>query len=295
MPRSPRSRKVTRALLDRTPLPAPQGDDDKESRGRVLVIGGEVSLPGAVVLAGIAALRAGAGKLQIATCRSIAAPIGVAVPESLSLGLKETRDGSIHPDAASSVRELVENVDALVIGPGMTSRRSNTRFTESLLRIRTGASVVLDAGALQVLAGADDALRPFDGRAVITPHRAEMASILGAEPEEISELAPYIALHASATFNAVIALKGATTFIATPDGDLFRYECGDVGLATSGSGDTLAGIVAGLLARGADPVHAALWAVWLHGEAGNKLAKRIGRIGYLARELLDEIPPLMRS
>ena len=138
-------------------------------------------------------------------------------------------------------------------------------------------------------------LEMLDGRAVITPHRAEMASILGAEPEEISELAPYIALHASATFNAVIALKGATTFIATPDGDLFRYECGDVGLATSGSGDTLAGIVAGLLARGADPVHAALWAVWLHGEAGNKLAKRIGRIGYLARELLDEIPPLMRS
>lgn len=169
------------------------------------------------------------------------------------------------------------------------------RLTDYLLRIRTNASVVLDAGALDVLARSDDALRPFDGRAVITPHRSEMASILGAEPEEISALAPYIALNASATFNAVIALKGATTFIATPEGDLFRYECGDVGLATSGSGDTLAGIVAGLLARGADPVHAALWAVWLHGEAGNKLAKRIGRIGYLARELLDEIPPLMRS
>jgi hydroxyethylthiazole kinase-like uncharacterized protein yjeF len=295
MPASPRSRKVTRALLDRTPLPAPHGDDDKESRGRVLVIGGEASLPGAVVLAGIAALRAGAGKLQIATCRSIAASIGVAVPESLSLGLKETRDGSIHPDGVSSVRDLVEGADAIVIGPGMTSRRSNMRLTDYLLRIRTNASVVLDAGALDVLATSDDALRSFDGRAVITPHRSEMASILGAEPEEISALAPYIALNASATFNAVIALKGATTFIATPEGDLFRYECGDVGLATSGSGDTLAGIVAGLLARGADPVHAALWAVWLHGEAGNKLAKRIGRIGYLARELLDEIPPLMRS
>ena len=291
---SPRSRKVTRALLGRTPLPAPQGDDDKESRGRVLVIGGEASLPGAVVLAGIAALRAGAGKLQIATCRSISAPVGVAVPEALSLGLKESRDGSIHPDSAADVRELVGAADTIVIGPGMTSRESNTRFASSVLRIDTNASVVLDAGALDVLAHSDAALRPFDGRAVITPHRSEMASILGAEPEEISALAPYIALQSSATFNAVIALKGATTFIATPEGDLFRYECGDVGLATSGSGDTLAGIVAGLLARGADPVHAALWAVWLHGEAGNKLAKRIGRIGYLARELLDEIPPLMR-
>ena len=240
------------------PLPAPQGDDDKESRGRVLVIGGEVSLPGAVVLAGIAALRAGAGKLQIATCRSTAAPIGIAVPESLSLGLKETRDGSIHPEAASSVRDLVEEADAILIGPGMTSSQSNLRLTSSLLRVRTKASVVLDAGALGVLTGSDDALRPFDGRAVVTPHRSEMAAILGAEPEEISALAPYIALNASATFNSVVALKGATTFIATPEGDLFLYECGDVGLATSGSGDTLAGIVAGLLARGADPVPAAL-------------------------------------
>ena len=295
MPESPRSRKLTRSLLERRPLPAPQSDDDKEERGRVLVIGGEVALPGAVVLAGIAALRAGAGKLQIATCKTIAPAIGVAVPESLSLGLEENRDGSIHAGAADSLRDLVSSADAVLLGPGMKPGSSTRRLVASILRIRTKASVVLDAGALDVLNRSASALRSLDGRAVITPHRLEMAAVLGAEPEEISALAPYIALHASATFNAVIALKGATTFVATPAGDLFRYDSGDVGLATSGSGDTLAGIVAGLLARGADPVDAALWAVWLHGEAGNRLAKRIGRIGYLARELLDEIPPLMRT
>jgi ADP-dependent NAD(P)H-hydrate dehydratase len=91
----------------------------------------------------------------------------------------------------------------------------------------------------------------------------------------------------------VIVLKGGNTYIAAPDGALYQYTSGNVGLATSGSGDTLAGVVAGLAARGTPPVQAAGWGVYLHGEAGNQLAKRMGRLGYLARELLDEIPPLM--
>jgi NAD(P)H-hydrate repair Nnr-like enzyme with NAD(P)H-hydrate dehydratase domain len=95
--------------------------------------------------------------------------------------------------------------------------------------------------------------------------------------------------------NAVVALKGSKTFIATPNGDLFCYDKGDVGLATSGSGDTLAGIVTGLVARGTGVLDAAMWSVFLHGEAGNRLAKRIGRVGYLARELLDEIPHVLRA
>jgi NAD(P)H-hydrate repair Nnr-like enzyme with NAD(P)H-hydrate dehydratase domain len=91
----------------------------------------------------------------------------------------------------------------------------------------------------------------------------------------------------------VIALKGATTYVAGPDGEAYRYERGAVGLATSGSGDVLAGLVAGLLARGADALRAAAWGVYLHGEAGNALAAARGRIGYLARELSAEVPWLM--
>src|SRR5215216_7862159 len=102
MPKSPRNKsgnadavRVTRTLLEQWPIPAPSSDDDKDARGRVLVVGGEISLPGAVVLAGIAALRAGAGKLQIATCKSIAPLVGIAIPESLCLGLDETQAGTI--------------------------------------------------------------------------------------------------------------------------------------------------------------------------------------------------------
>lgn len=292
MPRSPQGRKLTRALLRRLPLPVPGEGDDKEARGRVLIVGGEATLPGAVVLAGIAALRAGAGKLQIATVSSIAAAVGVAVPESASIGLRET-DGTIHPSAAKALRGNVESTHALLIGPGTTPGRTNTRLVRSLLQIPAKASVVLDAAALEVLREHPEILHRLDGNAVLTPHVAEMSMATGIDEKDVRSGAARVALESAATFGAVVALKGATTFIASPSGDLLRYESGDVGLATSGSGDTLAGIVTGLLARGADPLTATAWAVYLHGEAGNVLSKRIGRIGYLARELLDEIPPLL--
>ena len=293
MPRSPRSKAVTGALLERHGLPVPGSDADKESRGRVLIVGGHVSLPGAVVLAGIAALRAGAGKLQLATCSSIATQIGVAVPEAMSIGLRETREGTIHPGSGRVLQDNVADSDALLIGPGTKPHRNNVLLVQSLLDLPSKASVVLDAAALEVLKQEPAALAARDGNAVVTPHAAEMSLALGIEESEVEDNFPDIAKHAAGLFGCVVALKGPTTYIASPAGELFRYERGDVGLATSGSGDTLAGLVAGLLARGADPLAAALWAVYLHGEAGNVLRERVGRIGYLARELLDEIPRLM--
>jgi ADP-dependent NAD(P)H-hydrate dehydratase len=297
MPKSRRNKphalRVTRALLQEWPLPRPQGDDDKNARGSVLVVGGEVSLPGALVLAGIAALRAGAGKLQIATCRSIAPFIGIAVPESLSLGLDETQEGHISPAAASALHDLIEKTDAVLIGPGMKGHEDEREFVRNLLGISAKRPIVLDAGALDALADSPALLHGFGDRAVITPHAGEMSRIAGKSESEIQNNSEDTAIEAASTLNAIVLLKGSRTYIASPAGDLFCYDAGDVGLATSGSGDTLAGVVAGLIARGATPLHASLWGVFLHGSAGNRLAKKIGRIGYLARELLDEIPPVM--
>jgi hydroxyethylthiazole kinase-like uncharacterized protein yjeF len=297
MPKSqrnkPQAERVTRGLLQQWPLPRASGDDDKEARGSVLVVGGEVSLPGAVVLAGIAALRAGAGKLQIATCRSIAPFVGVTVPESLSLGLDETKAGNISVDAVRQLRPLIDNTDAILVGPGMAGNEDERRFVIDLIDACTNVPAVLDAGALNALADFPTALHKFGGNVVITPHAGEMARITETQPQHVTDNPEETAVEVSLTLNVVVALKGSRTFIASPDGNLFCYDAGDVGLATSGSGDTLAGVVAGLLARSATPLHAALWGVFLHGSAGNRLARRIGRIGYLARELLDEIPPIM--
>jgi hydroxyethylthiazole kinase-like uncharacterized protein yjeF len=161
-------------------------------------------------------------------------------------------------------------------------------------RLSDTCVLVLDAAAVVSLAGDTSMLEPLGGRAVLTPHAGEMASLIGADKHDVERDPGEVARIAAKQFAAVVALKGAETHIADPDGKLFRYSGGSVGLATSGSGDTLAGIVAGLAARGASPLHAAVWGAYLHGAAGRVLARRVGPVGFLARELLDELPPLLR-
>ncbi len=295
MSRASRAATVTRALLRRIPLPRPDDRGDKDARGRVLAVGGSAQTPGAILLAGVAALRAGAGKLQLATVRSAAAALGVAVPESLVVALAETRGGEISGEvAARALVERAAQVDALLLGPGMTSERAAHAMVRALVR-RVGeeTTLVLDAAAVTALRDDDDVLLALHGRAVLTPHAGEMATLLGIDKDAVEASPAVCAVNAAQRFGAVVALKGPESWIAEPDGTLYRYAGGSVGLATSGSGDTLAGIVAGLAARGASAAHAALWAAYLHGEAGEVLARRIGPIGYLARELLGEVPGIM--
>jgi hydroxyethylthiazole kinase-like uncharacterized protein yjeF len=297
MSRVPRATEITRALLRRIPLPQPSDDDDKDARGRVLAVGGSAETPGAILLAGVAALRAGAGTLQLATVKSAAAALGVAVPESLVVALAETRRGEISGEASGRVlTEHAALADALLIGPGMMSDRTAHALVRALAgTLRDDATLVLDAAAVVGLRADEDALRPLRGRAVLTPHAGEMATLVGVDKEDVEARPAAFALAAAARFGAVVALKGAESWIAEPDGTLYHYAGGSVGLATSGSGDTLAGIVVGLAARGAPAARATVWGTYLHGGAGEVLARRVAPIGYLARELLDEVPALMHT
>jgi hydroxyethylthiazole kinase-like uncharacterized protein yjeF len=294
--RAPRAVPVTAALLRRLPLPKPGEDASKDERGRVLVVGGSAQVAGAVRLAGEAALRSGAGKLQMATVASSAAALGMAVPESLVVALPQTRNGEISGSRATALlAEHASAVDAMLVGPGMQSTRAAHALLAPLVgRLCGDATSILDAAAIAALRVDETLLAPLDGRGVLTPHAGEMASLLGVEKDAVEAAPAELALGAAARFGAVVVLKGATSWIAAPDGSLYRYDGGNVGLATSGSGDTLAGIVAGLAARGAAPVTAVVWGVWLHGSAGRMLARRMGELGFLARELLAEIPPLLR-
>jgi len=294
--RSVRAVAVGPAVLRRLPLPKPDDDASKDERGRVLVVGGSTQVAGAVRLAGEAALRAGAGKLQLATVASSAAALGMAVPESLVVALPQTRGGEISGSRAPALlAEHASGVDAMLVGPGMQSARAAHALLAPLVgRLREDAALILDAAALLALRTDETLLAPLAGRAVLTPHAGEMASLLGVEKEAVEATPAELALGAAAQFGAVVVLKGSTSWIATPEGTLHRYDGGNVGLATSGSGDTLAGIVAGLAARGAPPLIAAVWGVYLHGSAGRALARRMGTLGFLARELLAEIPPLLR-
>lgn len=295
-------RRVTPGLLRRRlPLPAPDPGGDKESRGRVLVIGGSTLVPGAVLLAGVAALRAGAGKLQLATVRDAAIALGLAVPEALVAALPTTADGEIDGTRAIDVLgTYVEGADAVLVGPGMSDEPSTGALLDALVpRLGTHATLVVDGSGITALGERPEILRALGGRAVLTPHAGEMASALGIDKAEVEADPPAVAARAAARFGAVVALKGADTFVAEPaaegsaPGACYHFGGGSVGLGTSGSGDTLSGIVAGLAARGAPAVTAAVWGVWAHGTAGERLAGRMAAVGYLARELLAEVPALV--
>jgi len=285
------------ALLSGWPLPVHAADDDKEARGQVLVIGGSRETPGAVLLAAIAALRAGAGKLTIGCGASIAPQLAAAIPEARVIALAETENGNIAPCAAESLDPLAAKVGAVLIGPGMLDEPAACAFTHALLPKLEDKPVVLDACAMSVVRGSqayqEDAENVGETHLVLTPHAGEMAHLLGEEKHAVRSEAGSAARDAAKNWNAVVALKGGTTFIAAPSGIAWRHEGDNPGLATSGSGDVLAGLIAGLAARGASVEQATAWGVWLHAQAGQRLGRRIGAIGYLAREIADEVPAVL--
>ena len=268
-------------LLRAFPLPCLSEDGDKEDRGRALIVGGSAKVPGAAILAGIAALRAGAGKLQIVTEEAVAIAIGVAVPEAAVI-------------AGSPIPHVCE-AQSVTIGCGMDHGPALDRMLAELLDCGAEVPLVLDATVLGSLPNVAAKVRAWRGGVALLPHAREMARLLECEPEEV-EIDPLIAaLRAAERYNAVALVKGRFSFVAAPDGRAFRFEGGGIGLATSGSGDVLAGIVGGLAARGADVLTATLWGVWLHGGAGRILTSQVGRVGFLAREIPDLVPGLLEG
>lgn len=274
-----KSKRVTSTLLRRWPLPALDGKLGKEGRGQVLVVGGSREVPGAVHLAAIAALRAGAGKLQIATANEVAASLATAVPEARVIALPTNRRGELARSSAKHLTAEIDGCDALLIGSGMYDAAA----AEPMVARARRCTLVLDAAAL-------DAAAHARAPAILTPHAGEMAKLMKLERRDVLAAPAEVALDAAKRLSAVVALKGAVTFIASPDGELYENRAGNLGLGTSGSGDTLAGVVTGLVARGAEPLQAAVWGVHVHACAGDVLAREVGPLGYLARELLRAIP-----
>jgi ADP-dependent NAD(P)H-hydrate dehydratase len=267
---------ITLGVLRKWPLPDPRGD--KESRGTVLVVGGSRFTPGAVLLAGEAAMRAGAGRLQLAVEASTAAALSIAVPEAKVVSLPERSR-----DVPEELLELARGADVVAIGPGLDDVDETARLMTAILdEADKDAAIVLDAYALGALSNDADLLTGRQQRFVLTPNVKEAERLLGSEPGDLADAAMTLAER----HRAVVSLYG---HIAAPDGRRWREESGDAGLGTSGSGDVRAGIVAGLLGRGADPAQAACWGTYAHAVSGQRLSPRYGRTGYLAREIVDEV------
>lgn len=286
-------RSLSLEVLQAFPLPDAPGETDKNSRGRVLAVVGSRGAPGAALLSGVAALRAGAGKVQLAIPRTIGTGVGVAFPEAGILGLRETRCGEPQPEPRTSFETAVRDADAILVGPGIMDRLAAKNLATTVLHARVDGAIALDALALCEVRKFADLVRECRGRVVLTPHHGEMAALLGIEKSEITSEPLKYAVEVARELDAIVILKSSTTYIVQPSGEAWEHVGGVVGLGTAGSGDVLGGILTGLLARGADPLAASLWAVVTHAQAGRTLTQKQGEIGFLARELLPLIPKFL--
>ena len=177
----------------------------------------------------------------------------------------------------------------MIAGPGLKESESCNRIARALLS--SEAHLAFDAAMLRCLEPLPS--RKASSELILLPHAGELASLLDCDEEQIEREPIECGRRAAELYRSIVLVKGVDSYVVTPDGDHWIYEGGAPGLGVSGSGDVLAGIVGGLLARGAEPLNALLWAVWLHGEAGAALARKIGPIGFLAREIADEVPALL--
>jgi ADP-dependent NAD(P)H-hydrate dehydratase len=276
---------ITPLLLRGWPLP--EVEDSKYARGQVLVIGGAARTPGAALLAGLAVLRVGAGHLTLAVAEAAAVPMAIAVPESGVYPLPQNAAGSVLGGDLESLAGNLASSDVVLVGPGL----DDADQTKSLLRtlapmIGEDTRLVLDAYALGTLPDVEEIHEQIRGRVVLTPNKTEAERLLGRDVKDLEDDVAEIAER----YGAAVSCQSV---IADPEGRRWLISAGQEGLATSGSGDVLAGAIAGLLARGATPAQAAAWGTHLHAAAGDRLASRVGIVGFLARELLEELPLIL--
>jgi hydroxyethylthiazole kinase-like uncharacterized protein yjeF len=236
-------------------------------------------------------MRVGAGKLRIATVESAAMPLALAMPEAMVVGMPEEEDGAFSHGAVERIAELARGVEAVVAGPGV--KRSESCRNLAQLLLETDSALALDVALLHSLEPLHEPELKRPLPPILLPNADELASLLDCDTETIEDDPVGCGLRAASLYRSVVLVKGVTSHVVTPDGQCWTYDGGAPGLGVSGSGDVLAGIVGGLLARGAEPLNALLWAVWLHGEAGARLAEKVGPIGFLARQIAGELPALL--
>ncbi len=261
----------------------------KGSFGHVLVIGGSGGKTGAAAMAGLSALRAGAGLVTVASAGSAAPVIAAHAAEIMTEPLAETDAGSISPRAFDYGRmaAIVENKTVLAVGPGLGTHPETAAFVRRLVR-EFSQPMVIDADGLNALAGSD-----FPGRPalVLTPHPGEMARLTGLSRDEILGDRVGVARSFATAHHVTVVLKGQRSLIALPDGRVWVNPTGTPAMATGGTGDILTGLIAGLAAQfPAELETAVLAAVWLHGRAGELGAADFGEQPLIATDLLAYLP-----
>jgi hydroxyethylthiazole kinase-like uncharacterized protein yjeF len=270
---------------DEVPRIAP--DANKGSRGRVLVVAGSAGMSGAAVLAASAAQRAGAGYVTLAVPASLLDLADAAVVSAVTRALPETGTRALREDAGAAVLALASSADAVVIGPGLGLDPGTIAAVRDIV---AGCSrpMVVDADALNILAMSPEVLAARTAPTVVSPHPGEAARLLGLDVAGVQE-DRWSAARALSGPGRVALLKGARSVIASMDRVAVNMT-GNPGMATTGTGDVLSGVVGALMAQGCGAFEAAVLGAYLHGRAGDRASERVGPSGMVAEDLLPELP-----
>ena len=277
------------------PLLRQKNNVHKNDFGHVLVAAGSPTMLGAACLTSLAAMRAGAGLVT------------AAVPEGLNLTLQkkiayvvmtfpvaQTRGMAFSFSAAAQILRRINKFNAVAIGPGLSLDPSTARFVRRMI-LMCPCSMVVDADALNAIAGHADILLQAKGPRILTPQPGEMSRLTGIGRDQIEHDRKDVARKFARQYRCVLVLKGHRTVVASPDGKVHVNTTGNSGMATAGAGDVLTGMIAALLAQGLAPFEAARWGVYLHGKAGDAAAKAKGKAGLIAGDLIDQIPGILKT
>lgn len=260
----------------------------------MLVVGGSLRYPGALLLACRAALRCGAGVVTAAAAHSVSEAIAGLEPNVTLLPLAESQPGAVAVGAAAQVSQfLSERIRAMLLGPGLAHATGTDDFVLAVLRNARATPTVVDADGLNALARSEDWTKVLPQKCVLTPHDGEAARLGGQVVPKGGQRVAF-AERAATEWKAVVVLKGPVT-VVTDGRRTLVHDAPNAALGVGGSGDALSGAVAAFLARGLPPLAAAAAAVWAHGRAGALLAGETGQSGALASEIVDALPRALRE
>lgn len=280
---------------DIAPLIGPRvAESNKGSYGHVLVIGGSFGKAGSVAMAGMAALRVGAGLSTVATAKSALATVAGFHPELMTEPLAETESGTIGAGAQNRLEEFAKSMSVMAIGPGISRNSETSKLVRSLVST-TQLPMVVDADGLNAFDGCAEELSGKGRTLVITPHPGEMARLAGLSIKEVQADRLGLARKFAREHEVIVVLKGHRTLVVQPNGEAWVNTTGNPGMATGGTGDILTGMVAGMIAQHPkDALHAVLAAVHLHGLAGDVIRETVGEHSLVATDLLRGLPEAFR-
>ena len=259
----------------------------KGTFGTAVTFCGSYGFAGAAVLAAKGALRSGVGILKAVLCESIYVPFTVSVPEAVCVPVKPNAAGRFNPDNID-IPALLSGCNAVLIGCGMGNDEDTKKLTKEII-LNTNVPTIIDADGINALTCCIDIIKKCKAPVILTPHPGEMSRLCGVTAREIESDRVKYARDFAKKYGCILVLKGANTVIAAPDGEITFNTTGNPGMSTGGSGDVLAGITVSLLAQGLEPLAAAKAAVYLHGEAGDKAAKKRGERAMLPTDLTEEL------